>query len=67
MMMKHAGLKLRRIDSSSDGAQTVRRRDRQREEDERWRKTSVMKWKKLSVGGNDVYTTTFVRVLSVCL
>lgn len=59
MMMKHAGLKLGRIDSSS-GVQTVRKRDRQREEDERWRKTSVIKWKKPSVGGNDVCMGTFV-------
>lgn len=57
-MMKHVGLKLRRIDSSRGSAQTVGRRDRQREEDERWKKTSVMKWKKPSVRGNNVYAAT---------
>ena len=61
------GLKLWRIDSDSAGAHTASRRDRQREEDERWRKTSVMKWKKLSVG-SDVYAATFVcAFLCVCV
>ncbi len=53
-MMEHVGLKLWRIDSGSGTAQTVRKRDRQREEDERWRETSVM-----SVGGSDVCAATF--------
>ena len=44
VMMEHVGLKLRRIDSSG-GAQAASARDRRREGDERWRKTSVMKWK----------------------
>lgn len=33
-----------------------------REPDERWRTTSVMKWKKLSAGGNDVCTATWMCV-----
>lgn len=61
-MMKRVGLKSDSSSSSSGVAQTVRKRDQQTEEDELWRETSVMKWKKLSVGENDVYAAT----LCVC-
>lgn len=67
MTMKHVGLKRWKIDSGSRGTRTVRKRDRQKEEDELWRKTSVMKWKKLSVGGNNVYAATLCVFLCVLL
>lgn len=55
--MKRVGLK-----SDGSSAPTARKRDQQTEEDELWRETSVMKWKKRSVGGDDVYAAT----LCVC-
>lgn len=63
-VMRHVGLKQWMIDSRNS-TKTVRKGDRQREEDEWWRKMSVMKWKKLSVGGNDVYAATLYVFLCV--
>lgn len=66
-MMKHVGLKLGRIDSSGGGAQTVSRRDRRREGDERWRKTSVMKWKKRVLEGTMCALPLLCVFLCVCV
>lgn len=63
-VMRHVGLKQWMIDSRNS-TKTVRKRDQKREEDEWWRKMSVMKWKKLSVGGNDVYAATLYVFLCV--
>lgn len=49
------------------GARDVRRRDRQREKDERWWKTSVMKWNKLSVGGMCVHCHLCTCFVCVCV